>query len=257
MTHAEYVSRIGSLTQELTGLTAEYFSTHRDSYEVAEERFDQAVDAFEQDLSTRTAELEARAAAADAAVDAVIREQKQAQTRLVEAIQQGDTDAEQAATTELNKLAAKKQATDTRANAFRSAKVYGSKELFNTAIARIWDCVAIKSVAMGDERKGVIDAIQDAIRLLTEQLSNAAYHGNPYKERADMKRCFEIFEKTVGHIDLTAPNCGSAEDVKYRIGLALAKKEITPGLNGTSSEAALNAIFKEWDSRTAEEAETA
>lgn len=257
MTHAEYVSRIGSLTQELTGLTAEYFSTHRDSYEVAGERFNQAVDAFEQDLSTRTAELEARAAAADAAVAAVIRNQEQVQARLVKAIQQGDADAEQATTAELDKLAAKKQTADTCANAFRSAKVYGSKELFNAAIARMRDCMAIKSGAMSDARKDVLDTIQAAIRLLTEQLSDAAYHGNPYQERHDAIRCFEIFEKTVGHIDLTAPNCGSAEDVKYRIGLSLAKKEITPGLNGTPSEAALNAIFKEWDSRTEEEAETA
>ena len=88
MTRAEYVSRISSLTQELTGLAAEYFSTQRDPYEVAGERFNQAVDAFEQDLSTRTAELEARAAAANAAVDAVTREQEQTQARLVKAIQQ-------------------------------------------------------------------------------------------------------------------------------------------------------------------------
>lgn len=257
MTHAEYVSRIGSLTQELTGLTAEYFSTHRDSYEVAGERFNQAVDAFEQDLSTRTAELEARAAAADAAVAAVIREQEQAQARLVKAIQQGDADAEQAATAELDKLAAEKQAADTRTNAFRSAKVYGSKELFNAAIARMRDCMAIKSGAMSDARKDVVDTIQNAIRLLTEQLSNAAYHGNPYKERHDAKRCFEIFEKTVGHIGLTALNCGGAEDAKYRIGLSLAKKEIVPGLDGTPSEAALNTIFEEWAKQPEEEAETA
>ena len=61
MTREEYVFRISSLTQELTGLAAEYFSTQRDPYEVAGERFNQAVAAFEQDLSTRTAELEARA----------------------------------------------------------------------------------------------------------------------------------------------------------------------------------------------------
>ena len=93
MTRAEYVSRISSLTQELTGLAAEYFSTQRDPYEVAGERFNQTVDAFEQDLSTRTAELEARAAAASAAVDAVTREQEQTQARLVKAIQQGDAAA--------------------------------------------------------------------------------------------------------------------------------------------------------------------
>ena len=49
MTREEYVFRISSLTQELTGLAAEYFSTQRDPYEVAGERFNQAVDAFEQD----------------------------------------------------------------------------------------------------------------------------------------------------------------------------------------------------------------
>ena len=117
--------------------------------------------------------------------------------------------------------------------------------------------MAIKSGAMSDARKDVADTIQNAIRLLTEQLSNAAYHGNPYKERHDAKRCFEIFEETVGRIDLTAPNCGSAEDVKYRIGLSLAKKEIVPGLNGMPSEAALNAIFEEWDRQPEEGAETA
>ena len=38
MTREEYVFRISSLTQELTGLAAEYFSTQRDPYEVAGER---------------------------------------------------------------------------------------------------------------------------------------------------------------------------------------------------------------------------
>ena len=93
MTREEYVFRISSLTQELTGLAAEYFSTQRDPYEVAGERFNQAVDAFEQDLSTRTAELEARAAAATAAVDAAVREQARTRVRLIEVIQQGDTAA--------------------------------------------------------------------------------------------------------------------------------------------------------------------
>lgn len=46
MTREEYVFRISSLTQELTGLAAEYFSTQRDPYEVAGERFNQAVDAL-------------------------------------------------------------------------------------------------------------------------------------------------------------------------------------------------------------------
>ena len=104
MTRAEYVSRISSLTQELTGLAAEYFSTQRDPYEVAGERFNQAVDAFEQDLSTRTAELEARAAAANAAVDAVTREQEQTQARLVKAIQQGDAEEVQAALEKLDQM---------------------------------------------------------------------------------------------------------------------------------------------------------
>lgn len=256
MTHTEYVSRIGSLTQELTGLTAEYFSTHRDSYEVAGERFNQAVEVFEQDLSARTAELEARAAAANAAVDAVVREQARTRVRLIEAIQQGDTAAEQAATADLDKLEAKKQIAIISADAFKGAKAYGSKDLFSAAVARMRDCMAIKSGAMSDARKDVVDTIRNAIRLLTEQLSNAAYHGNPYQERHDAKRCFEIFEKTVGHIDLTAPCCGGAEDVKYRIGLSLAKKEIAPGLDGMPSGAALSAIFEEWDSQPEKESET-
>ncbi len=255
MTRAEYVSRISSLTQELTGLAAEYFSTQRDPYEVAGERFNQAVDAFEQDLSTRTAELEAREAAANAAVDAVAREQEQTRARLVEAIQQGDTDSEQAATAELDKLAAKKRAADTRADAFKGAKVYGSKDLFNAAVAHMRDRMAIKSCGMGNDRKDVVDAIRGAVKQLTELLPSGA-DTSWYAERADAKRCFSIFEKTVGHIDLTAPGCGGPDDVKVRIGLSLAKKEIAPGLDGTPSGAALSAIFEEWDSQPEEESET-
>lgn len=255
MTRAEYVSRISSLTQELTGLAAEYFSTQRDPYEVAGERFNQAVDAFEQDLSTRTAELEARAAAANAAVDAVTREQEQTQARLVKAIQQGDAAAEQAATAELDKLAEKKQTAVTRADAFKGAKVYGSKDLFNAAVARMRDRMAIKSGGMGNDRKDVTDAIRGAVKQLTELLPSGA-DTSWYAERADAKRCFSIFEKTVGHIDLTASGCGGPDDVKVRIGLSLAKKEIAPGLDGTPSGAALSAIFEEWDSQPEEESET-
>lgn len=255
MTRAEYVSRISSLTQELTGLAAEYFSTQRDPYEVAGERFNQAVDAFEQDLSTRAAELEARAAAANAAVDAVTREQEQTQTRLVKAIQQGDAAAEQAATAELDKLAEKKQTAVTRADAFKGAKVYGSKDLFSAAVARMRDRIAIKSGGMGNDRKDVVDAIQEAVNLLTGLLPSGA-DTSWYAERADAKRCFSIFEKTVGHIDLTASGCGGPDDVKVRIGLSLAKKEIAPGLDGTPSGAALSAIFEEWDSQPEEESET-
>ena len=256
MTRAEYVSRISSLTQELTGLAAEYFSTQRDPYEVEGERFNQAVDAFEQDLSTRTAELEARAAAAaaNAAVDAVTREQEQTQARLVKAIQQGDAAAEQAATAELDKLAEKKQTAVTRADAFDGAKVYGSKDLFNAAVARMRDRMAIKSGGMGNDRKDVTDAIQEAVNLLTGLLPSGA--DTWAAERANAKRCFSIFEKTVGHIDLTAPSCGSPDDVKVRIGLSLAKKEIVPGLDGTPSGAALSAIFEEWDSQPEKESET-
>lgn len=254
MTRAEYASRISSLTQELTGLAAEYFSTQRDPYEVAGERFNQAVDAFEQDLSTRTAELEARAAAANAAVDAVTREQEQTQARLVKAIQQGDAAAEQAATAELDKLAEKKQTAVTRADAFKGAKVYGSKDLFNAAVARMRDRMAIKSGGMGNDRKDVTDAIQEAVNLLTGLLPSGVDTWDA--ERANAKRCFSIFEKTVGHIDLTAPSCGGPDDVKVRIGLSLAKKEIAPGLDGTPSGAALSAIFEEWDSQPEKESET-
>ena len=251
MTREEYVFRISSLTQELTGLAAEYFSTQRDPYEVEGERFNQAVDAFEQDLSTRTAELEARAAAANAAVDAVTREQEQTQARLVKAIQQGDAAAEQAATAELDKLAEKKQTAVTRADAFKGAKVYGSKDLFNAAVARMRDRMAIKSGGMGNDRKDVTDAIQEAVNLLTGLLPSGA--DTWAAERANAKRCFE---KTVGHIDLTAPSCGGPDDVKVRIGLSLAKKEIAPGLDGTPSGAALSAIFEEWDSQPEKESET-
>ena len=186
MTRAEYVSRISSLTQELTGLAAEYFSTQRDPYEVAGERFNQAVDAFEQDLSTRTAELEARAAAASAAVDAVTREQEKTQARLVKAIQQGDAAAEQAATAELDKLAEKKQTAVTRADAFKGAKVYGSKDLFNAAVARMRDRMAIKSGGMGNDRKDVTDAIQEAVNLLTGLLPSGV--DTWAAERANAKR---------------------------------------------------------------------
>lgn len=254
MTREEYVFRISSLTQELSGLAAEYFSTQRDPYEVEGERFNQAVDAFEQDLSTRTAELEARAAAANAAVDAVTREQEQTQARLVKAIQQGDAAAEQAATAELDKLAEKKQTAVTRADAFKGAKVYGSKDLFNAAVARMRDRMAIKSGGMGNDRKDVTDAIQEAVNLLTGLLPSGA--DTWAAERANAKRCFSIFEKTVGHIDLTAPSCGGPDDVKVRIGLSLAKKEIAPGLDGTPSGAALSAIFEEWDSQPEKESET-
>ena len=254
MTHTEYVSRIGSLTQELTGLTAEYFSTHRDSYEVAGERFNQAVEVFEQDLSARTAELEARAAAANAAVDAAVREQARTLVRLIEVIQQGDTAAEQAATADLDKLEAKKQIAIISADAFKGAKAYGSKDLFSAAVARMRDRMAIKSCGMGNDRKDVVDAIRGAVKQLTELLPSGA-DTSWYAERADAKRCFSIFEKTVGHIDLTAPGCGGPDDVKVRIGLSLAKKEIAPGLDGTPSGAALSAIFEEWDSQLEEESE--
>ena len=163
MTREEYVFRISSLTQELTGLAAEYFSTQRDPYEVAGERFNQAVDAFEQDLSTRTAELEARAAAANAAVDAAVREQARTRVRLIEVIQQGDTAAEQAATADLDKLEAKKQIAIISADAFKGAKAYGSKDLFSAAVARMRDRMAIKSCGMGNDRKDVVDAIRGAV----------------------------------------------------------------------------------------------
>lgn len=88
--------------------------------------------------------------------------------------------------------------------------------------------MAIKSGAMSDARKDVVDTIQNAIRLLTEQLSNAAYHGNPYKERHDAKRCFEIFEKTVGHIDLTALNCGGPKMRNTGSGCHSQKKKLSP-----------------------------
>ena len=233
MTREEYVFRISSLTQELTGLAAEYFSTQRDPYEVAGERFNQAVDAFEQDLSTRTAEL----------------------VRLIEVIQQGDTAAEQAATADLDKLEAKKQIAIISADAFKGAKAYGSKDLFSAAVARMRDRMAIKSCGMGNDRKDVVDAIRGAVKQLTELLPSGA-DTSWYAERADAKRCFSIFEKTVGHIDLTAPGCGGPDDVKVRIGLSLAKKEIAPGLDGTPSGAALSAIFEEWDSQLEEESET-
>ena len=255
MTRAEYVSRISSLTQELTGLAAEYFATQRDPYEVAGERFNQAVDAFEQDLSTRTAELEARAAAANAAVDAVTREQEQTQARLVKAIQQGDAAAEQAATAELDKLAEKKQTAVTRADAFKGAKGVWLERSFNAAVARMRDRMAIKSGGMGNDRKDVTDAIQEAVNLLTGLLPSGV-DTLQAAERANAKRCFSIFEKTVGHIDLTAPSCGSPDDAKVRIGLSLAKKEIVPGLDGTPSGAALSAIFEEWDSQPEKESET-
>lgn len=78
-------------------------------------------------MSTRTAELEARAAAANAAVDAAVREQARTRVRLIEVIQQGDTAAEQAATADLDKLEAKKQIAIISADAFKGAKAYGSK----------------------------------------------------------------------------------------------------------------------------------
>lgn len=106
--------------------------------------------------------------------------------------------------------------------------------------------MAIKSGGMGNDRKDVTDAIQEAVNLLTGLLPSGV--DTWAAERANAKRCFSIFEKTVGHIDLTAPSCGSPDDVKVRIGLSLAKKEIVPGLDGTPSGAALSAIFEEWDS---------
>ena len=152
-------------------------------------------------------------------------------------------------------LAAKKQAADTRADAFKGAKAYGSKDLFNAVVARMRDRMAIKSGGMGNDRKDVVDAIQGAVKQLTELLPSGA-DTSWYAERADAKRCFSIFEKTVGHIDLTAPGCGGPDDVKVRIGLSLAKKEIASGLDGTPSGAALSAIFEEWDSQPEEESET-
>ena len=196
----------------------------------------------------------ARAAAANAAVDAAVREQAWTRVRLIEVIQQGDTAAEQAATADLDKLEAKKQIAIISADAFKGAKVYGSKDLFNAAVARMRDRMAIKSGGMGNDRKDVTDAIQEAVNLLTGLLPSGV--DTWAAERANAKRCFSIFEKTVGHIDLTAPGCGGPDDVKVRIGLSLAKKEIAPGLDGTPSGAALSAIFEEWDSQPEEESET-
>ena len=114
--------------------------------------------------------------------------------------------------------------------------------------------MAIKSGGMGNDRKDVTDAIQEAVNLLTGLLPSGVDTWDA--ERANAKRCFSIFEKTVGHIDLTAPSCGGPDDVKVRIGLSLAKKEIAPGLDGTPSGAALSAIFEEWDSQPEKESET-
>lgn len=255
MTHEEYVSRIGTLTQELTGLAAEYFSAHRDPYEIANERFTQAVHAFEQDFSTRKAELDVRKAAADAAVDAVSLEQEKAQARMVEAIQQGDGAAEQAAAAELDKLALKKQAAVTRADAFKNAQTYGSKSLFNKVVARMRGIVEIKSGGMENERESVRAAIENAIDLLKDQLQKGTPCVNYGRDAENARRCFDAFEKTVGPIDLTARSCAGPKDVKYRIGLSLARKEIAPGLGGTPSETALNSIFEEWENQPVEECE--
>lgn len=256
MTHKEYVSRIGALTQELTGLAAEYFSTHRDPYEIASERFAQAVRAFEEDYSTRKAEFEARKTAANVAVDTVALEQKTAQDRLVEAIQQGKADAEREAAEELDRLAAKKQAAVTRADAFKYAQVYGSKSLFKSVIVCMRDIMEIESNGIDNDRKCVYNAIQDTINLLKEQLPSDQDRSNFYKEKTNAMRCFDAFEKSVGRIDLTAQSCGGSNDVKYRIGMSLARKEISPGLSGTPSETALRSIFEEWDSQPEEESET-
>ena len=255
MTHEEYVSRIGTLTQELTGLAAEYFSTHRDPREIANERFTQAVHAFEQDFSTRKAELDARKAAADAAVNAVTLEQEKAHARMIEAIQRGDADAEQAAAAEFDKLALKKQAAVTRADAFKSAQIYGSKSLFSKVIARMRDIEAIKSGSMENERESVRAAIENAINLLKDQIPKGTPYVDYYRSTENTRRCFDVFEKTVGHIDLTARHCGGPNDVKYRIGMALVRKEITPGLDGTPSETVLNSIFEEWENQPEEECE--
>lgn len=202
----------------------------KNTKENAKQHYNICVDQSRNDLEARKSALLKKAEAIKEELDVLAQRNQAALDKLSVALSTGDAEAEAAAQTEINAIAAEEYVTQKRYDAMREVKIFGRDEFYEAVLQALAGFVSIEEKYC--EKSRIINRVAGTLIQLLEDVQRRARIGTDSYERKYLaKKAWKVIDEHHGPIDLRGNMAGGTENAQKRYALALATKKIDPSFD--------------------------